>query len=95
LIIDRRALDEDELTPVHPIHLLFARASRSHLRKMIVADRGILHQGKIIGIEMDAVQKELRIAYRAAMPSRADFLNAWPGFGAAICAHYQKRLGCC
>ena len=72
-----------------------ARASRSHLRETIVAGRRILHQGKIIGIELDAVQKELRIAYRAAMPSRADFLNAWPGFGAAICAHHQNRLGCC
>jgi cytosine/adenosine deaminase-related metal-dependent hydrolase len=95
LIIDRRALDEDELMPVDPIELLFARASRSHLREMIVAGRRILHQGKIIGVDLDAVQKELRTAYRAAMPSRAGFLNAWPGFEAAICAHYQNRLGCC
>jgi cytosine/adenosine deaminase-related metal-dependent hydrolase len=72
-----------------------ARASRSHLREMIVAGKRILHQGKIIGVDLDAVQKELRIAYRAAMPSRAGFLNAWPGFEAAICAHYQNRLGCC
>jgi hypothetical protein len=56
-----------------------ARASRSHLREMIVAGRRILHQDKIIGVDLDAVQKELRIAHRAAMPSRTGFLNAWPG----------------
>ena len=95
LIIDRRALDEDELMPVDPIELLFARASRSHLREMIVAGRKILHQGKVIGVDLDAAQRELRMAYRLAMPSRVGFLNAWPGFQAAICAHYQNRLGCC
>jgi cytosine/adenosine deaminase-related metal-dependent hydrolase len=65
LIIDRRALDEDELMPVDPIELLFARASRSHLREMIVAGKRILHEGKVIGVDLDAVQKELRLAYRA------------------------------
>jgi cytosine/adenosine deaminase-related metal-dependent hydrolase len=95
LIVDRRALDEDELMPLDPIELLFARGNRSYLKELMVAGRTIVRDGKILGVDLDAAQKELRAAYRAAMPSRAGFITAWPGFEAAICAHYQNRLGCC
>jgi cytosine/adenosine deaminase-related metal-dependent hydrolase len=95
LIVDRRALDEDELMPLDPIELLFARGNRSHLKELMVAGRTIARDGKILGVDLDAAQKELRAAYRAAMPSRSGFIAAWPDFEAAICAHYQNRLGCC
>lgn len=95
LILDRAALDEDALMPVDPIELLFARGNRSHLRELIVAGRSVVQVGKLVGVDLDAAQRELRAAYRAAMPSRAGFVQAWAGFEKAVCAHYLNRLGCC
>jgi cytosine/adenosine deaminase-related metal-dependent hydrolase len=95
LILDRTALDEDALMPVDPIELLFARGNRSHLRELIVASRSVVQDGKLVGVDLDAAQRELRAAYRAAMPSRAGFVQAWSGFEKAVCAHYLNRLGCC
>jgi len=95
LIIDRSALDEDALMPVDPIELLFARGNRSHLRELIVAGRSVVQNGNLVSVDLDAVQRELRAAYRAAVPSRAGFVQAWSGFEKAVCAHYLNRLGCC
>jgi cytosine/adenosine deaminase-related metal-dependent hydrolase len=95
LILDRTALDEDALMPVDPIELLFARGNRSHLRELIVAGRSVVRDGKLLGVDLDAAQRELRAAYRAAMPARAGFVQAWSGFEKAVCAHYLNRLGCC
>jgi len=95
LILDRAALDEDALMPVDPIELLFARGNHSHLRELIVAGRTVVQNGKLVGVDLDAAQSELRAAYRAAMPSRAGFVQAWAGFEKAVCAHYLNRLGCC
>ena len=88
-------MDEDELMPLDSIELLFARGNRFHLQELIVAGRIIVHQSKVSGVDMEAAQRELRAAYRAAMPSRAGFISVWSGFEAAICAHYRNRLGCC
>ena len=95
LLGERNALDEDELMPLDPIELLFACGNRSDLQELIVAGRIIVHQGEVTGVHMEAAQRELRAAYRAAMPSRAGFMSVWSGFEAAICAHYRNRLGCC
>ena len=95
LILDRAALDEDALMPVDPIELLFARGNRSHVRELIVAGRSVVQHGRLLGVDLDAAQRELRAAYRAAMPSRAGFAQAWSGFEKAVCAHYVNRLGCC
>lgn len=95
LILDRAALDQDALMPVDPIELLFARGNRSHLRELVVAGRSVVQNGKLVGVDLDAAQRELRAAYRSAMPSRAGFVQAWAGFEKAVCAHYLNRLGCC
>ena len=81
--------------PVDPIELLFARGNRSHVRELMVAGRTVVQNGHLIGVDLDAAQRELRAAYRAAMPSRAGFVQAWSGFEKAVCTHYLNRLGCC
>ena len=95
LILDRAALDQDAIMPVDPIELLFARGNRSHLRELMVAGRSVVQDGRLLGVDLDAAQRELRAAFRAAMPSRAGFVQAWSGFEKAVCAHYLNRLGCC
>ena len=47
LVLDRAALDEDALMPVDPLDLIFARASRRHIRELIVAGRSIVSHGRV------------------------------------------------
>ena len=73
---------------------MFARATRSHIRELIVGGRTVVKKGTVLGVDLDAVQTELRARYRAAMPERAGLKLGLPKFEAAIGAHY-RRLGCC
>lgn len=94
LILDRAALDDDAITEVDLLDLMFARATRSHIRELIVGGRTVVKKGTVLGVDLDAVQTELRARYRAAMPERAGLKLGLPKFEAAIGAHY-RRLGCC
>ncbi|QCI64711.1 amidohydrolase family protein [Phreatobacter stygius] len=95
LILDRKALDEDALMPVAPTELLFARGSARHLAESIVAGRSIVRDGRVIGIDLDAAQAELRERLRAGMPGRETFRCALPELETAVCRHFTDRLGCC
>ena len=77
LILDRAVLHEDALMPVDSIELLFPHGNRSHLRELIFADRSMVQNGPLVGIDLGAAQRELRAAYLAAMASRAGFVQAW------------------
>lgn len=95
LLVDRAALDEDALTDVDPLDLLFARASRSQIRELIVAGRSIVRDGKVLGVDLDAVHRALRAHYRAGLKERAGLQAALPALERAIAGHYAVRLGCC
>ncbi len=55
----------------------------------------IVEGGKVLGVDLPALEDEMRARYRAQMPERADFLAAWPAFDAALAGWYRDRLGCC
>lgn len=93
-MLDRAALDEDALAEVDPLDLLFARATKSHVRELIVAGRTVVRDGVVLGVDLDAAHRALRDACRAAMPGRAGLWRAMPGFEAAV-AGYYRRVGCC
>lgn len=95
LVVDRAALDEDALTEIDPLDLLFARASRNHIRELIVAGRSIVADGKVIGVDLDSAHRELRAHYRAGLKERAGLQAALPALERAIAGHYAMRLGCC
>ncbi len=94
LVLDRAALDEDALAEVDPLDLLFARATKRHVRELIVAGRTVVRDGVVLGVDLDGAHRALRDACRAAMPARAGLWRAMPGFEAAV-AGYYRRLGCC
>jgi cytosine/adenosine deaminase-related metal-dependent hydrolase len=95
ILIDRAALDEDAITGVDPLDLLFSRAARRHIREMIVAGRTIVSEGRVIGVDLDGVHAELRARYRHGLDERAGLLKALPALEGAVAAHYAMRLGCC
>ena len=71
------------------------RGNLSNVWELMVAGRTVVQNGQLVGVDLDAVKRALRAAYRAAMPSRAGFVQAWSGFEKAVCAHYLNWLGCC
>lgn len=95
LVLNRGALDEDEMAEVDPSDLLFARGTRRHVREGIVAGRTIVRDGRVLGIDLEAAHRELRDQFRASLSSRAGFRDALPALEHAIQRHYTFRLGCC
>jgi cytosine/adenosine deaminase-related metal-dependent hydrolase len=95
LVIDRMALDDDALMPVDPVDLLFARGTARHLKESIVAGRTVALDGKVTGVDLDAIHQELRAQLRSGMADREAFRCVLPELEAAICQHFGDRLGCC
>ncbi len=95
LVLDLDALDRDAVMAVEPIDLVFARASATHVARLLVAGREIVCDGRLTGADLDAAEGELRRQYRAKMPSRAAFLEAWGALEPAVAEHYRDGLGCC
>jgi cytosine/adenosine deaminase-related metal-dependent hydrolase len=93
--LDLTALDRDAVMPVEPIDLVFARANRAHVTRVIADGRLIVDEGRVLGVDLAAIESELRARYRAQMPSRSAFLEAWPAFDAALAGWYRERMGCC
>jgi cytosine/adenosine deaminase-related metal-dependent hydrolase len=95
LVIDRAALDEDRLIGLDPLDLLFARASRRHVRELVVAGHTVVRDGQVLGVDLDAAHRELRDGCRAGIRARARLHAALPALERAVRAYYVPRLGCC
>jgi cytosine/adenosine deaminase-related metal-dependent hydrolase len=95
LVLDLDALDRDAVMAVEPVDLVFARATAGHVARLIVAGEEIVRDGRLTRVDLDAAESELRRQYRANMPSRAAFLQAWGELEPAVAGHYRDSLGCC
>jgi cytosine/adenosine deaminase-related metal-dependent hydrolase len=95
LALDLDALDRDAVIAVEPVDLIFARATAAHVARLFVAGQEVVRDGRLIRVDLDAVEGELRVQYRARMSSRAAFLEAWAGLEPAVAEHYRDGLGCC
>jgi cytosine/adenosine deaminase-related metal-dependent hydrolase len=95
LALDLDVLDRDAVTAVEPVDLVFARATAAHVARLIVAGEEIVREGRLTRVDLDAAEGKLRRQYRARMPSRAAFLDAWSDLEPAVAEHYRDGLGCC
>jgi cytosine/adenosine deaminase-related metal-dependent hydrolase len=95
LVLDLDMLDRDAVMAVEPIDLVFARATAGHVAGLIVAGQEIVRDGRLLRVDLDAAEGELRRQYRARMPSRAAFLAAWGDLEPVVAEHYRNGLGCC
>jgi cytosine/adenosine deaminase-related metal-dependent hydrolase len=91
LVLDLDRLDRDAVTKVAPLDYLFARATAAHIDALYVAGRRIVAEGRPTGVDLDAVQNELRAQVRERMPARQGFLDAWGPIPEAM----AKHIGCC
>ncbi len=95
LVLDLDALDRDQVMPVEPVDLVFGRATAAHGARLYVAGQEVVRDGKLTRVDLEAAEAELRCDYRAKMPSRAAFLDAWGDLEPAVVAHYRQGFGCC
>jgi cytosine/adenosine deaminase-related metal-dependent hydrolase len=93
--LDLDLLDRDQVMPVDPLDYLFARATRAHVKRVVADGKVIVGDGRVLGVDLPALEEEMRQRYRAQMPMREGFLAAWPHLDSAIAASYRDRIGCC
>jgi cytosine/adenosine deaminase-related metal-dependent hydrolase len=93
--LDLEALDRDQIMPVDPLDYLFARATRAHVKRVVADGRVIVADGEVLGVDLAAIETEMRERYRRQMPMREGFLAAWPHLDQAAAAYYRDRIGCC
>ena len=94
VVLDLDRLDRDAILPVDPLDYLFARANASQVSEVYVAGRRIVAEGRVTGVDLPAIEAELRARYRRTMPEKAAFLAAWPALEAAVGRHYRDAMGC-
>lgn len=95
LELDYDRLDRDRIMEVEPVDLFFARANARHVLQVIVAGKTVVAQGNLPGIDLQAVENELRITYRQSV-RRFDALSRdWPLIEAALAKWNLEYNGCC
>ena len=95
LVLDLDALDRDLVMPVEPIDLVFARATAAHVASLIVAGQEVVREGRLTRVDLEGVEAELRLQYRANAPSRGPFLAAWEALEPAAAQYYRSSVECC
>ncbi|MEH2502997.1 cytosine/adenosine deaminase-related metal-dependent hydrolase [Bradyrhizobium sp. AZCC 1578] len=92
--IDLDRLDRDRIMPVDPIDLLFARGNASLLRDVVVDGRLIVSEGRCTGVDLPAIERELRGIYRANARQLSPFQRAWPLLAASLQGWFEAQLDC-
>jgi cytosine/adenosine deaminase-related metal-dependent hydrolase len=95
LVLDLDLLDRDAIMPVAPIDLVFARANQAHVAYLIVNGRPVVHDSRVVGVDLAEVHARLRAASREAMPDRAAFVDAFGPLEASVANFYRAFIGCC
>lgn len=96
IVVDLDRLDRDAILPVSPVDLLFARANAAHVSEVVVAGRTIVSNEAVTGIDLPAVETELRALYRANIKRFDGLEAAWPQIENAL-QHWftAKGAACC
>jgi hypothetical protein len=92
--IDLDRLDRDQIMPVDPIDLLFARGNASLLRDVVVDGRKIVNEGRCTGVDLPAIERELRGIYRTNAGKLSGFQRAWPPLSASLQSWFEAQLDC-
>jgi cytosine/adenosine deaminase-related metal-dependent hydrolase len=95
LLIDWAALDDDRLLQdIDPLVLMLTRATARHIRELIVGGRTVVKDGKVAGLDAEAVRAEVIGRMRNAMPDKAPIAAVLPALEAAMARHYEPSPSC-
>lgn len=93
-VLDIGQLDRDAILPVDPVDLLFARGNSSCVREVVVGGRTICRDGQPTGVDLAAMERELRKLFRANVPHYKALQRAWAPLESALGQWFQHQ-GCC
>ncbi|MCA1360099.1 amidohydrolase family protein [Bradyrhizobium sp. IC3069] len=94
VVIDLDRLDRDQIMPVDPMALLFARGNASLVKEVVVAGRTIARDGVCAGVDLPAVEQELRAMYRANVGKLDSFRRMWPSLSDRLSGWFEQQLTC-
>jgi cytosine/adenosine deaminase-related metal-dependent hydrolase len=92
--IDLDRLDRDRIMPVDPLALLFARGNASVVKDVVVDGRGIVSNGSCTGVDLPAIETELRAKYRGNVGHYASFERAWQPLSERLQTWFAQELHC-
>jgi cytosine/adenosine deaminase-related metal-dependent hydrolase len=92
--IDLDRLDRDQIMPVDPVELLFARGNASMVRDVVVDGKAIVNNGRCTGVDLNGIEQELRGIYRASAKRLAPFQRAWPKLSAGVQGWFEAHMQC-
>ena len=92
--IDLDRLDRDAIMAVDPLQLLFARGNASLVRDVVVDGRTIVRDGKPTGVDLAAIEQELRGMYRAGVKQFDGLQRAWAPLAGSLSHWFATHLGC-
>jgi cytosine/adenosine deaminase-related metal-dependent hydrolase len=94
VVIDLDRLDRDAIMAVDPLELLFARGNASVVRDVVVDGRTIVRDGKVTGVDLPAIEQELRGMYRDGVKQFGGLERAWAPLAGALSHWFDAQLGC-
>src|SRR3954468_19778877 len=92
--LDLDRLDRDRIMPVDAIDLLFARGNASLLRDVVVDERTIVSEGRCIGVDLPAIEQELRGIYRTNATKLSGLQRAWSPLAASLQGWFEAHMDC-
>jgi cytosine/adenosine deaminase-related metal-dependent hydrolase len=94
VVIDLDRLDRDAIMPVDPLELLFARGNASLVRDVVVDGRTIVSDGKPTGVDLPAIEQELRGLYRHSAKQLGRLEQAWPPLVCSLGNWFETQWTC-
>jgi cytosine/adenosine deaminase-related metal-dependent hydrolase len=94
VILDLDRLDRDAFLPVDPLQLLFARGNASLVRDVVVDGRTIVRDGKPTGVDLPAIEQELRGMYREGVGQFGGLQRAWGPLAGELRGWFKGQAGC-
>lgn len=93
-VIDLDRLDRDRIMPVDPLELLFARGNASLVRDVVVDGRTIVREGNPTGVDLPAIEAELRSLYRNGVKQFGRLEQAWAPLSASLGHWFEAQWTC-
>ncbi len=94
VVLDLDRIDRDAIMDVDPVELLFARGNASHVIDVVVDGRTIIKDGNPVGVDLAAIDRELRGMYRKGLSQFSRFEQAWKPLEIALTTWYGTHMGC-
>jgi len=94
LLLDWDKLDEDRLRPdLDPLDLLFARSTARHIKELIVGGKTVARDGRVLGIDLPAMNQDLLARFRHGIAQNATLAAALPELERVVRDHFETP--CC